>query len=182
MNSGTVPTVIGTSLCGLSLMLLPDPRSCLSPDFTYAGLSCLFRSVASSRRMFMAAPESRLRRFAALTDAFGAQMEAVIYDSVTICIFLVYIGSSRSATFTLECHQVLPYVHHKTSSAERRPVTRERSLHRSIHAVDWQETKKLPTILCFASWPSAALEDQELYLGDTLGEYAVRCTCKCMLF
>jgi hypothetical protein len=81
-----------------------------------------------------------------------------------------------SATVPLDCEQVFSSVRHHTHS-ERLAMPREqRSLHRSLYALD--EYRRLPWMPLPCLQPSAVARDHGLVRGSALGEYSLWCTCR----
>jgi hypothetical protein len=111
---------------------------------------------------------------AAVVDALDAQTLVAIYALHAILFLYVYSIGALFATVALGSGPLLPYVQHTFSG--RCPVACERLLHRSIYGLD--ANRKVVSMPCTGSVPSAVPADHGVLLRHPLCKYAVGCILK----
>jgi len=102
-----------------------------------------------------------------------------ISEPLAISIFSGYSVKAPFAAVTRDRVQMFPHIH-CSSGFGRRPVARQRLLHRSANALDEYGTQ--PWMTCFVSAPDTVPENHRGLLGEPIAAYATRCTRSCTQF
>jgi hypothetical protein len=105
--------------------------------------------------------------------AFDVEPEVAMYASPSMLFFFLNSHRGRCPSATFDFAQVIPYVHHASSSSKCSPVAHKRLLYRSVRAPFWHTRSR--SMHSSVSAPGTISHYQALLRCDLLGECAVRC-------